>query len=131
MCIFCKIIAGEIPSAKVYEDDDFLAILDISQTTYGHSLVMPKKHYDNFLEMPKQEAGQLMELVNVLANKLVKKLDAKGVNILINTGGVAGQSVNHTHVHIIPRYDENDTVSFSFKENKFDLNEILEKINKD
>lgn len=131
MCIFCKIIAGEIPSAKVYEDDDFLAILDISQTTYGHSLVMPKKHYDNFLEMPKQEAGQLMELVNVLANKLVKKLNAKGVNILINTNEVAGQSVNHTHVHIIPRYDENDTVSFSFKENKFDLNEILEKINKD
>ena len=131
MCIFCKIIAGEIPSAKVYEDDNFLAILDISQTTYGHTLVMPKKHYDNFLQMPKEEAGQLMELVNVLGNKIVKNLDAKGLNILINTNEVAGQSVNHTHVHIIPRYDENDTVSFSFKENKFDLNEILEKINKD
>ena len=131
MCIFCKIIAGEIPSAKVYEDENFLAILDISQTTYGHTLVMPKKHYDNFLQMPKEEAGQLMELVNVLGNKIVKNLDAKGLNILINTNEVAGQSVNHTHVHIIPRYDENDTVSFSFKENKFDLNEILEKINKD
>lgn len=131
MCIFCKIIAGEIPSSKVYEDDNFLAILDISQTTYGHTLVMPKKHYDNFLQMPKNEAGELMELVNVLGNKIVKNLDAKGLNILINTNEVAGQSVNHTHVHIIPRYDENDTVSFSFKENKFDLNEILEKINKD
>ena len=131
MCIFCKIIAGEIPSAKVYEDENFLAILDISQTTYGHTLVMPKKHYDNFLQMPKEEAGQLMELVNVLGNKIVKNLDAKGLNILINTNEVAGQSVNHTHVHIVPRYDENDTVSFSFKENKFDLNEILEKINKD
>ncbi|MBR0461530.1 MAG: HIT family protein [Erysipelotrichaceae bacterium] len=128
MCIFCEIIKGNIPSAKVDEDEDFLAILDISQTTYGHTLVMPKKHYDNYLEMPKEEAGRLMELVNVLANRIVKNLDAKGCNILINTGEVAGQSVLHTHVHIIPRYDENDTVSFSFRENKFDLEEVLKKI---
>ncbi|MBR3228346.1 MAG: HIT domain-containing protein, partial [Erysipelotrichaceae bacterium] len=78
MCIFCDIIEGKIPSAKVYEDDDFLAILDISQTTCGHCLVMPKKHYDNYLEMPKEEAGKLMELVNVLAKKIVEKLEAKG-----------------------------------------------------
>ncbi len=129
MCIFCEIIKGNIPSSKIYEDDNYLAILDISQTTYGHTLVMPKKHYDNFLQMPENEAGELMSLVNTLANKIVSKLDAKGCNILINTNEVAGQSVLHTHVHIIPRYDLNDTVSFSFKENKFDLNEILNKIN--
>ncbi|MBR3227025.1 MAG: HIT family protein [Erysipelotrichaceae bacterium] len=129
MCIFCDIIEGKIPSARVYEDDDFLAILDISQTTCGHCLVMPKKHYDNYLEMPKEEAGKLMELVNVLAKKIVEKLEAKGCNILINTGEVAGQSVRHTHVHIIPRYDDNDSITISFKENKFDLEAIVSKIN--
>lgn len=67
MCIFCEIIDGNIPSKKVYEDDNFLAILDLSQTTYGHTLVMPKKHYDNFLAMPANEAGKLMEVVNIVA----------------------------------------------------------------
>ncbi|MBR2578371.1 MAG: HIT family protein [Erysipelotrichaceae bacterium] len=129
MCVFCEIIKGNIPSAKVYEDDDFLAILDISQTTCGHTLVMPKKHYDNYLEMPKEEAGKLMELVNVLANRILSKLEAKGCNILINTNEVAGQSVMHTHVHIIPRYSKDDTVSFTFSENRYDLEEVLRKIN--
>ena len=76
-----------------------------------------------------KDARKLMELVNVLANKIVRNLDAKGCNILINTNEVAGQSVLHTHVHIIPRYDETDTVSFAFKENRFDLEEVLGKIN--
>ena len=125
MCIFCDIIEGKIPSARVYEDDDFLAILDISQTTCGHCLVMPKKHYDNYLEMPKEEAGKLMELVNVLAKKIVEKLEAKGCNILINTNEVAGQSVMHTHVHLIPRYDESDGIEIHFHESGRDLNEVL------
>ena len=129
MCIFCQIIEGNIPSKKIYEDDDVLAILDISQTTKGHSLVMPKKHYDNFLEMPEDEYGKLMEKTQMIAKKVVKNLNAKGLNILINTNEIAGQSVMHTHVHIIPRYDENDTVSFKFNENKFNLDEILTQIN--
>ncbi|MBQ1307442.1 MAG: HIT family protein [Erysipelotrichaceae bacterium] len=128
MCIFCKIIEGEIPSRKVYEDDDILAILDISQTTRGHTLVMPKKHYDDFLQMPEKEFGALMEKVQQIADRIVKKMNAKGCNILINTGETAGQTVRHAHVHIIPRYDENDTVSFSFTENQYDLDEILKKI---
>ena len=131
MCVFCEIIAGNIPGKKVYEDDDVLAILDISQTTKGHTLVMPKKHYDNFLQMPEDEYANLMKKVQIIAKKTTKNLDAKGVNILINTNEVAGQSVMHTHVHIIPRYDENDTVSFTFKENKLDLDEVLEMINQD
>lgn len=130
MCIFCDIIANKIPSKKIYEDDDFLAILDISQTTYGHSLIMPKKHYDNYLKMPKNEAGKLMELANELGNKIVDNLDANGCNILANCNQIAGQSVMHTHIHIIPRYDENDTINISFKENNYDLDEILQKINK-
>ena len=130
MCIFCDIIDGNIPSKKVYEDDKFLAILDISQTTTGHTLVMPKKHYENMLEMPENEYGELMMLVHRLASKIVDNLSANGVNTLINTNASAGQTVMHTHVHIIPRYDENDTIKISFTENKYDLDKVLNKINK-
>lgn len=129
MCIFCEIINGNIPSKKIYEDDDYLAILDLSQTTYGHTLVMPKKHYDNFISMPKKEAGKLMEVVNEVANKVYTKLDCKGCNILLNNNEIAGQTIMHTHVHIIPRYDENDSIEIKFNENEFDLDEIVKKIN--
>lgn len=130
MCIFCDIIDGKIPSKKVYEDDEILSILDISQTTKGHTLVMPKKHYENFLQMPKEEYENLMAKVQMIASKVVKNMNANGCNILINTNEVAGQTVMHTHVHIIPRYDANDTVNFSFSENKFDLDEVLATIDK-
>lgn len=129
MCVFCEIVKGNIPSSKVYEDDSYLAILDLSQTTLGHTLVMPKKHYDNFLQMNSKEAGELMAVVNTVANKVVKKLGASGCNILNNTNEVAGQTVMHTHVHIIPRYSKDDSIKFEFSENKYDLNEVLKKIN--
>lgn len=128
MCIFCNIVEGSIPSSKVYEDDDVLAILDLSQTTLGHTIVMPKKHYDNFLEMPQNEYANLMAKVQEVAKLVTFKLNANGCNILINTNAVAGQTIMHTHVHIIPRYNENDTVKFEFSENKLDLNEVLNKI---
>ncbi|MCR4634006.1 MAG: HIT family protein [Erysipelotrichaceae bacterium] len=131
MCIFCSIIKGDIPSKKVYEDEDILAILDISQTTRGHTLVMPKKHYDNFLGMPGDEFGRLMEKTKDITAKVTGKLGAKGCNILINTNEVAGQSVMHTHVHIIPRYDEHDQIKISFTENHYDLDEVLKEINQD
>ncbi|MBQ3295174.1 MAG: HIT family protein [Erysipelotrichaceae bacterium] len=131
MCVFCEIIAGNIPSKKVYEDDETLAILDISQTTKGHTLVMPKKHYDNFLEMPSDEYGKLMEKTQSVAKKLMKNLEAKGCNILINTNEIAGQSVMHTHVHIIPRYDVSDTIKFIFTENESDLDKVLQQISQD
>lgn len=129
MCIFCDIIDGKIPSSKVYEDEDILAILDLSQTTYGHCLVMPKKHYDNFLKMPNDEYAKLMSKVQIIAQKIKDKLKCNGMNILINTNEVAGQTIMHTHVHIIPRYNDKDSVQFEFKTNEFDLNEIVNKIN--
>lgn len=129
MCVFCEIVKGNTPSSKVYEDDNYLAILDLSQTTLGHTLVMPKKHYDNFLQMDSKEAGELMAVVNIVANKIVKNLGASGCNILNNTNEVAGQTVMHTHVHIIPRYSKDDSIKFEFSENKYDLNEVLNKIN--
>lgn len=130
MCVFCKIIDGEIPSYKVYEDDDVLAILDISQTTLGHTLVMPKKHYENVLAIPADELAKMIVKVQEVANKVVTNLNAKGFNLLVNTNEIAGQTVMHLHFHIIPRYDENDTIEINFHENAFDLKSLLEKINK-
>ena len=125
MCVFCEIVKGNIPSAKVYEDDDFLAILDLSQTTLGHTLVMPKRHYENVLEMPKEEAEALMGKAQEVAKLLREKLHPAGMNILLNCNEAAGQSVMHTHVHLIPRYDESDGIEIHFHESGRDLNEVL------
>ncbi|MCR5491808.1 MAG: HIT family protein [Bacilli bacterium] len=102
--IFCRIIAGEIPGNVVYEDDDVIAILDISQLTKGHTLVMPKKHYDSFLSCPADLAHKVYDVAQRIGQAEVAVLGAKGVNILTNCGEEAGQSVPHFHVHVIPRY---------------------------
>lgn len=128
MCVFCKIIANEIPSTKVFEDETTLAILDISQTTKGHTLVMPKKHYQNILEIPEDELATLMQKVQAIAKVIVKKLHATGFNILVNTNESAGQTVPHLHIHIIPRYDESDGITIKFSENQFDLQAIAKQI---
>lgn len=128
MCVFCEIIKGNIPSKKIYEDDDVIAILDIAQTTYGHTLVMPKKHYENILECPKEELYKVISVTQDLANKIMVNLGAKGMNILTNTNEVSGQSVPHLHFHIIPRYEENDSIKIEFTTNEFDLDEIKNKI---
>ena len=130
MCVFCDIVAGKIPSKVVYEDADTLAILDLSQTTKGHTLVMPKKHYENIMEMPVQEFANLMVRVQYVSALLMEKLGAKGTNTLINTNEISGQTVMHTHVHIIPRYSKDDTVKFEFTENKYNLDEVLAEIKK-
>lgn len=130
MCIFCKIINKEIPSKIVKEDDNFLAILDISQTTKGHTLVIPKKHYENILEMPKDELEKMISFSQDVANTLIKNLNANGLNVLSNINEVAGQTVMHAHIHLIPRYSLNDNISITFKENAYDLDEILNQIKK-
>ncbi len=125
MCVFCKIINNEFSSYKVYEDEEVLAILDLSQTTYGHTLVMPKKHYDNMLAIPQNEWAHLMEVAKTLSEKIMTRLNAKGFNVLINTNEAAGQTVNHLHVHIIPRYDEKDTIEIIMHENDYNKEELL------
>ena len=130
MCIFCSIINGDIPSYKVYEDDRFLAFLDISQAEYGHTLVVPKKHFDTFLDMDDETSKDLIVLVKDLANKVKRATGASGINILNNNGKAAGQSVNHVHFHIIPRY-ENDDLVMKFTEHKLsdkDFGDLLSKI---
>ena len=130
MCIFCSIINGDIPSYKVYEDDRFLAFLDISQAEYGHTLVVPKKHFDTFLDMDDETSKDLIVLVKDLANKVKRATGASGINILNNNGKTAGQSVNHVHFHIIPRY-ENDDLVMKFTEHKLsnkEFGDLLTKI---
>ncbi|MBR4445991.1 MAG: HIT family protein [Solobacterium sp.] len=114
MCIFCKIIAHEIPSSTIYEDDKVLAILDISQVTKGHTLVMPKKHVRNILEADDETAEACIRTARMLAKRIVSRTGAAGVNILTNCGEAAGQSVEHLHFHIIPRYSSEDAITIAF-----------------
>jgi histidine triad (HIT) family protein len=124
MCIFCKIINHEIPSSVIYEDDDVLAILDISQVTRGHTLVMPKKHVRNVLEADEETVQKCMLTARKLAAQIVTNLHASGVNILTNCGESAGQSVDHLHFHIIPRYDSSDAIQITFGETEQDLESV-------
>ena len=120
--IFCKIIDGEIPCHKVYEDDDVIAFLDISQVTRGHTLVVPKKHYDNFLTTPKSVMHKVMDVAQTIGQIEIKMLGAVGVNILTNCYEAAGQTVKHFHVHVIPRYDVGDGFILEMKNNSEGLN---------
>ena len=129
MCIFCKIVNGEIPSKKIYEDENVIAILDISQATKGHTLVIPKKHSANLLEIASDDYMNVMKSVKIVAEMINNSLKPAGINILNNCGEVAGQTVMHFHVHIIPRYDNNDiTIEFENHMNQYDLDEIVNKI---
>ena len=120
-CIFCKIIAGEIPSSKIYEDGKVLAFLDISQTTKGHTLVIPKEHVRNMLEMSDQTAADVFARLPKLARAIKTATGAKGLNILNNNEEVAGQTVFHAHIHIIPRYSDQDEVGITFTEHEPDF----------
>ena len=117
MDVFCKIVNGEIPCYKLYEDEEVLAFLDISQVTKGHALVIPKKHYDNFLSVPHELMHKVMDVAQRIGQVDIKILGAKGVNILTNCYEAAGQSVPHFHVHVIPRYNEAEGFCIEMKSN--------------
>lgn len=106
-CIFCKIIDGEIPSAKVYEDEDVYAFLDISQVSKGHTLVIPKVHTKDIYDLSANIAGKLFERVPKIANAIKQTYKPIGLNILNNNEAPAGQSVFHIHLHLLPKYEEN------------------------
>ena len=130
MCIFCKIIAQEIPSAIVYEDKDTLAILDISQVTLGHTLILTKQHFDDFRKAPEEDLAKCMTVIKKIADKLEKAFAPQGFNLISNCGEAAGQSVSHLHFHLIPRYDGNDGLTLTFKASQNpNLDEIIKAIN--
>lgn len=128
-CVFCLINEGKIPSKKIYEDDKVIAILDISQATYGHTLVIPKEHYEDIFSMPLDLYLHLQEVVHKLAKEITTKLNASSCNILNNNGELAGQTVKHFHVHILPRYENDDLkITFTDHGNKVDLDELKNKL---
>ena len=129
MCIFCEIVKGNIPCYKVYEDEACIAFLDISQATIGHTLVVPKKHASNIFELEESDAAHIFKVVKTLSSKICKNLGVKDVNILNNNGALAGQTVDHFHIHIIPRY-ERDGFDIKFPSNKLEKEEFNNLLNK-
>lgn len=106
-CIFCKIANGEIPSRTLEENDKFRVVLDVGPATKGHALILPKDHYANLYELPEETAADVMKLAKKMAIRMKEKLHCDGFNLVQNNEPAAGQTVFHFHLHLIPRY-END-----------------------
>ena len=131
-CIFCKLANGEIPTATIYEDEDFRVILDLGPATKGHALILPKNHFANLFEIPEDMDAKAFILAKKIAKKMKDVFGCDGVNIVQNNGVAAGQTVFHFHIHLIPRNNE-DHVGVTWTPGKLteeDKNEILEKISK-
>lgn len=122
-CIFCKIAAGEIPSATVYEDENFRAILDLGPAAKGHTLVIPKNHSDSLLNVDSETAAKALPVISKTANAIKEALGCDGINVVQNNGEAAGQTVMHLHFHIIPRYN-NDKVSIGWEPMKPSSDEL-------
>lgn len=104
-CIFCKIANGEIPSSTIYEDEDFRVILDLGPASKGHALILPKEHFKDVCELDEKIASKVFPLAAKIGTAMKKSLGCAGFNLVQNNGEVAGQTVFHFHVHVIPRYD--------------------------
>ena len=104
-CLFCKIVAGEIPCEKIYEDADTLAFLDIMPVNPGHTLIIPKEHYANVFEAPADVWGKVMDTVKKVAHGIQAGIPSPDLNIAMNNGKLAGQVVFHAHVHVMPRHE--------------------------
>ncbi len=124
-CIFCKIANGAIPSATVYEDEAFRVILDIAPAAKGHALILPKEHYDNLWELGQEEAEKVMSIAAKVSKAQKAALDCDGVNVLQNNGVAAGQTVFHFHMHLIPRYD-NDNVMIPWNTLSYEDGEAMD-----
>ena len=130
-CIFCKILADEIPSAVVYEDDLFRAILDVNPAAKGHVIILPKKHAANLFELPDEEASKILIVARKIARAVMATYHWDGVNMLQNNGEASGQTVFHLHVHVIPRFEgDTDHINIGWKpgETPADLQAIAEEI---
>ena len=113
-CIFCKIANGEIPSATLYEDEDFRIILDLGPASKGHALLLPKEHYENLYVIPDDLAAKALPVAKKMITKFTEVLGCDGYNIVQNNGETAGQTVFHFHMHLIPRY-KGDQVGLGWK----------------
>ena len=105
-CIFCKLANGIFPTNTIYEDEEFRVILDLEPAAKGHALILPKEHYKNLYELPDETAGKVMKLAKKMAIRMTDKLQADGFNLVQNNNEIAGQTVFHFHLHLIPRYND-------------------------
>lgn len=129
-CIFCKIANGEIPAATLYEDDDFRVILDLGPASKGHALILPKEHYADLYELDDAVAAKVLVLAKKMITTLTDVLKCDGYNLVQNNGEAAGQTVRHFHLHLIPRY-QNDQVGLTWEPGSLseaDKEEILSKL---
>lgn len=130
-CIFCKIVNGEIPAKKVYEDDYTIAFLDINPISNGHTLVIPKKHYLNFQDSDENVVASVAITTKKVAEKLLKNCNSiQGFNYLSNSGSIAGQIIEHFHMHVIPKYSKENGFNINFikDEDSFKINDFIDKI---
>ena len=129
-CIFCKIVAGEIPSHKVYEDDHTLAFLDIFPASEYHTLVIPKKHYVNMFDIPEGEAVAIMKTIKKIVTLFQSKLGLENLNVYNNSGALAQQEVFHIHFHIVPRFaaDKNNQPWIRDQNLREKFTEMLERL---
>ena len=129
-CIFCKIANGEIPSTTIYENSDFRVFFDINPASKGHCLIVPKQHYADVYELPGELAGEAMKLAKRMATHMTTVLNCDGFNIMQNNGEVAGQTVFHYHLHLIPRYKDAAPI-LTWTQNHFsdeEMDELAEKL---
>lgn len=128
-CIFCKIVRGEIPTNKVYEDEKCLAFLSINPNNAGHTILIPKAHYPNYFETPDETLAYLASQSKKLGLIIQKAVNAEGMNIITNIESAAGQAIFHTHLHLIPRFSTDGHKHWDTKEyTKDELNIIADKI---
>lgn len=124
-CIFCKIAQGQIPSTTIYENEEFRVFFDVNPASKGHCLVVPKEHYSNIFEIDRDVAGRLFSLTAAVARSLKQELNCEGMNIVQNNGEIAGQTVFHFHLHLIPRYT-GDTVNVTWAPGEADVEVLAE-----
>ncbi len=124
-CIFCKIANGEIPSATIYENSDFRVILDVAPANRGHALIIPKEHFKDIFDIDAVTAGKLFSLATEVARAMKNVLHCDGLNIVQNNGLIAGQTVFHFHLHLIPRY-EGDGIKLTWEQHESDSTDLQE-----
>lgn len=123
-CIFCKLANGDIPTNWIYEDDDFKVILDAGPATKGHALVLPKNHFDNLMELDADALAKALPVAQLVAKRMLSVLGCAGINMVQNNGEAAGQTVNHFHIHLIPRYANEDETVCAWTPHEFAADEM-------
>lgn len=124
-CLFCKIVNGDIPSTKVYEDEHVYAFMDIMPVAKGHTLIIPKQHCKDLFEMPEDVASNLYKAAPKVANAIKSAFNPIGLNTINNNGAAAGQTVFHFHLHLIPRYDEVEGLNLQWDAKKVAIEDII------